>query len=111
MVMKNINIVFLKSIAKKQSPKRCKSVVKQSSKNQLKLLQTLLCAFIRGDINITKHIVNRLKKSRYYNFIIKNFSKITPQPNLLDKLSRVAFLLPLFIRRLPLKEWSEAKNL
>ena len=92
------NKPFLKSLAQGKNPHRKRSILKSASNRQLKLLQRLICSFIRGDISISAQQHKRLKKSKKYNFVVKHFTKLNTKQNLRQSLLHINPLLPLFIK-------------
>ena len=54
--------------------------------------------FLRGEIGVTQHFLNRLKRTKKLNFIEEKFNKIRPDPNLRVNLLKLAPLLHLFIK-------------
>ena len=89
---------FLKSIAKCKTGKQCKRVINKASKNQLTVIQHLLSAFVRGDIEVSKQFHTQVKKSKKYNLITQNFVKIKSKKSLRENLLQVAVALPIFIK-------------
>ena len=85
---------FLKSISKCKTEKKCKNL----SKSELTVLQHLLSAFVRGEIEVTKQFHSRIKKTRKYNLITQHFAKINSKKTLRDNLLQIASALPIFIK-------------
>ena len=87
---------FLKLL---QTPKVStrKLIIQKASNKELRLVQKLLTLFLRGEIGITQHFFNRLRRTKKLNFIEENFDKIRPDPNLRANLLKLANLLHLFV--------------
>ena len=88
---------FLKLL---QSPKIStrKLILQKASDKELRVIQKLLTLFLRGEIGVTQHFLNRLKRTKKLNFIEEKFNKIRPDPNLRVNLLKLAPLLHLFIK-------------
>ena len=87
---------FLKLL---QSPKIStrKLIIQKASDKELRLIQKLLTLFLRGEIAVTQHFVNRLRRTKKLKFIEENFDKIRHDPNLRTSLLKLAPLLHLFV--------------
>ena len=92
------NKPFLKSIVKCKTANHRKFLIQHAKKSQLRILQRLLAAFTRGDIAISKHLETRLKQSKKQNFVVRHFSKLNSQKDLLSNLLKIANILPWFLR-------------
>ena len=92
------NKPFLKSIVKCKTANQRKFLIQHAKKSQLRILQSLLAAFTRGDISISKHLETRLKQSKKQNFVVRHFSKLNSQKDLLSNLLKIANILPWFLR-------------
>ena len=92
------NKLFLKSISKCKTGKNCKRLINKASKSELTVVQHLLSAFVRGDIEVTKQFHSRIKKTKKYNLITKHFAKINSKKTLRDNLVLVASALPIFVK-------------
>ena len=88
---------FLKLL---QSPKIStrKLIIQKASDKELRLIQKLLTLFLRGEIGVTQHFFNRLRRTKKLAFIEENFEKIRPDPNLRANLLKLAPLLHLFVK-------------
>ena len=74
-----------------------KLIIQKASDKELRLIQKLLTLFLRGEIAVTQHFVNRLRRTKKLKFIEENFDKIRPDPNLRTSLLKLAPLLHLFV--------------
>ena len=92
------NRYFLKSISKCKTGKKCKNLISKASKSELTVLQHLLSAFVRGEIEVTKQFHSCIKKTRKYNLITQHFAKINSKKTLRDNLLQIASALPIFIK-------------
>ena len=92
------NKLFLKSISKCKTGKNCNRLINKASKSELTVVQHLLSAFVRGDIEVTKQFHSRIKKTKKYNLITKHFAKINSKKTLRDNLLLVASALPIFVK-------------
>ena len=92
------NKYFLKSISKCKTGKKCKNLISKATKSELTVLQHLLSAFVRGEIEVTKQFHSRIKKTRKYNLITQHFAKINSKKTLRDNLLQIASALPIFIK-------------
>ena len=88
---------FLKSLLCQNLSKR-KLILEKSSTKQLRLIQTLLCLILRGEIGVSPHLFNRIKRSKKLSFIEQRFKKLAPDPNLKQHLLTIAPLIPAFVR-------------
>ena len=88
---------FLKLL---QSPKIStrKLIIQKASDKELRVVQKLLTLFLRGEIGVTQHFLNRLKRTKKLALIEENFEKIRPDLNLRNKLLKLAPLLHLFVK-------------
>ena len=88
---------FLQSLLCKTIARR-KLILEKASNKQLNLLQKLLVLFLRGEVGVTAHLVNKLKRSRKLAFIEQNFNKIKKDPDLRHKFLVLASVIHLFVR-------------
>ena len=88
---------FLKSLLCQNVSKR-KLILERSSSKQLRLIQTLLCLILRGEIGVSHHLLNKIKRSKKLSFIEQRFKKIAPDPNLKQHLLSLVHLLPSLVR-------------
>ena len=88
---------FLESLICRSIAKR-RLILERASSKQLRLLQKLLTLFLRGDIAVTRHFFNRLKKSKKLTFIEENFRKIGSDPNLRRHILSLSSILHLFVK-------------
>ena len=92
------NKLFLKSISRCKTGKNCKRLINKATKSELTVVQLLLSAFVRGDIEVTRQFHSRIKKTKKYNLITKHFAKINSKKTLRDNLLLVASALPIFVK-------------
>ena len=88
---------FLKSLLCRQVSRR-RLILNKATSKQLHLLQKLLTLFVRGEIGVSNHFVNRIKRSKKLNFIEQKFHKIQSNPNLKQHLVSLAPILHLFVK-------------
>lgn len=75
-----------------------KLILQKASGKELRIIQKLLTLFLRGEIGVTQHFLNRLKRTKKLNFIEEKFDKIRPDPKLRENLLKLAPVLHLFIK-------------
>ena len=92
------NKPFLKSLLCQKLSKR-RLILQKASPKELQTLQKLLSYCLRGEIEITRELYNRINRSKKLNFIEQNFRKITPSPQLRGNLLKLVPLLHLFVKR------------
>ena len=91
---------FLRSLLTTKVPKR-KFILEKASRKELKLLQTLISLFVKGEIPINQQFLKRLKSSKKLSFLETNFKKICSDPSLKQN-----FLFCIFNKSLFEKEMS-----
>ena len=100
---------FLKSLLCQNLSKR-KLILEKSSTKQLRVIQTLLCLILRGEIGVSHHLFNLIKRSKKLSFIKQRFKKLAPDPNLKQHLLTIAPLIPAFVRLILKKKWAKNKK-
>lgn len=88
---------FLHSLIALPKPRR-RQALKNATKKQLRLLQCLLTAFVRGDIEISAKTYAGLKRARKLSFLVKNFETLKSDPTLLKKLLQLTSVLPKLVK-------------
>ena len=94
---------FLQSLLCRSLSKR-RLILDKATSKQLRVLQKLLVLCVRGEIPVTKCLVNRLKKLRKLKFIEESFNKVTPDSNLKKNILSLVSLIHLFINTVLKKE-------
>ena len=97
------NKSFLKSLLCQDIAKR-RFVLEKAKDKELRVLQKLLSYCLRGEIEITQALYNRIHKTKKLPFIEQNFQKIKPTPKLKSILLKLAPLIHLFVKRVLLKK-------
>ena len=93
------NKPFLKSLLCLKLSKR-RLIIEKASPKELQTLQKLLSYCLRGEIDISQELYNRINRSKKLSFIQQNFRKIAPHPQLRGNLLKLAPLLHLFVKRI-----------
>ena len=88
---------FLRSLLSSKVRQR-KFILEKATSKELKLLQTLICLFVKGEIPISQRCLNRLKHAKKLTFLEANFKKIQSDPHLRQNLKSLASILHLFIK-------------
>ena len=88
---------FLKSLLC-QNLQRRKLILQKASKKQIRLLQKLISLFVRGEITVSSHLLNKLRRSKKLNFIEQTFEKLKKDDNLKEKLVNLAGVIRLFVK-------------
>ena len=88
---------FLQSLLCKKIARR-KLILEKASNKQVHLLQKLLVLFVRGDIEVQTHFINRLKRSKKLRFVEEKFNKVKKDPDLKKNLISLVSVLPLFVK-------------
>ena len=86
------NKSFLKSLLCQDLSRR-RFVLEKAKNKELRLLQKLLCYCLRGEIEISQALYNRINKSKKLPFIEQNFQKIKPNPKLKNIILKLAPLI------------------
>ena len=86
---------YIKSLCTRSEKKR-KEILKSSSKQNLRILQSILIALVNEDIGITPRGHIALQKSKKIRFIRKEFARFKhlSHPNLLKLLLKIEKVLP-----------------
>ena len=92
------NKPFLKSLLCQDSSKR-RFIVGKAKDSELRVLQKLLCYCLRGEIEISQALYNRINRTKKLGFIQQNFQKITANPQLRNNLLKLVPLIHLFVKR------------
>ena len=92
------NKSFLKTLLCHDLAKQ-KFVLEKAKDKELRLLQKLLSYCLRGEIEISQALYNRINKSKKLPFIEQNFQKIKPTPKLKNIILKLAPLIHLFVKR------------
>ena len=87
---------FIKSLTCRSLSKR-KLILEKATPQQLRLIQKLLTLFLRGEIGVSSHFFNQIKRSKKLTFIEDNFSKLKSDPNLRKHILSLASVLHLFV--------------
>ena len=88
---------FIKSLVCRSVTRR-QLILQKATPKQLRLIQKLLSLFLRGEIGVSSHFLNRIKRSKKLSFIEQNFTKIRADPNLRQHIVSLASVLHLFIK-------------
>ena len=88
---------FIRSLVCRSVTRR-RLILQKATPKQLRLIQKLLSLFLRGEIGVSSHFLNRIKRSKKLSFIEQNFTKIRADPNLRQHIVSLASVLHLFIK-------------
>lgn len=88
---------FLQKLCVTDNNQRRK-LLKNAKKNQLSTLRLLISAFVRGDIDISKKIYNKIRQTKAYQVLVKNFEKVRPVFEVLQHLLKVSSILPMLLQ-------------
>ena len=92
------NKSFLKSLLCHDIAKR-RFVLEKAKDKELRILQKLLSYCLRGEIEISQPLYNRINRSKKLSFIQQNFQKIKADPKLKSNLLKLVPLIHLFVKR------------
>ena len=92
------NKSFLKSLLCQDIAKR-RFVLEKAKDKELRILQKLLSYCLRGEIEITQALYNRINRAKKLSFIEQNFQKIKANPNLKSNLLKLVPFIHLFVKR------------
>ena len=90
---------FLQHLCK-ASPRQRQLCLKKASTRQLRILQYLLTAYVRGLIEITPQLFNRLKRTKKIPFLKQNFDLLKHNPGLREVLIKLGNALSTLIKPL-----------
>ena len=93
---------FLKSLLSKKLSTR-KLFLEKASTKQLSVLQKLIYLVLSGQIPVTSHFINRLRRSKKLEFIEQRFRTCKKDPDLRHNLIALASVIHLFAK-VPLKK-------
>ena len=93
------NRQFLKSLLCHDITKR-RFILEKAKDKELRVLQKLLSYCLRGEIEITQSLYNRINRTKKLGFIQQNFQKIKATPQLRGNLVKLASFLHLFVKRI-----------
>ncbi len=99
------NKKFLSAL-KAAAKAKLQNLLNAASSSQLRLLQKLLVAFVRGAIPVTAKIHQTIKRSKYYSLLISQFNTVVGNAvsNLPPILCKLGSLIQLLLSRILKKE-------